>query len=105
MLNLHKDKAFFIQIKMARISKYINEYSKQSEEFAQKFNEKAMSLDLDTVENLQMKYGISNVLLCDTLKISLTVVSKWKNGERDLPDYYKINIYSFFKYLEESLKK
>lgn len=90
---------------MARISKYLNGYSEKSEEFAQKFSTDALSLNLDMIEDLQTKFGISNVLLCDTLKISLTVLSKWKNGERDLPDYYKISIYSFFKFLEQSTKK
>lgn len=89
---------------MARISKYLNEYTQKTEALAQNFSKEAMMLNLEMLESLQMQYGISNVLLCDTLKINLAVVSKWKNGERDLPDYYKINIYSFFKYLEDNLK-
>jgi DNA-binding transcriptional regulator YiaG len=90
---------------MARISKYINEYSETSETLAKEFYKEALDLTLEQLEALQTKYGISNVVLCDTLKISMTVLSKWKHGERDLADYYKINIYSFFKFLEEKTKR
>jgi hypothetical protein len=88
---------------MARISKYINGYTEKSEELAQKFSEDINVFSLEYLEDKQQKYGISNVLLCNTLKISITVLSKWKNGVTQLPDYYKINIYCFFKYLEENL--
>jgi DNA-binding transcriptional regulator YiaG len=85
---------------MARISKYKNQFSETSELLSKKFEKEAQILTLDMIEELQFKYGISNVLLCNTLKISTTVLSKWKTGERDLPDYYKVNIYCYFKYLE-----
>jgi DNA-binding transcriptional regulator YiaG len=85
---------------MARISKYKNQFSEKSELLSKKFEKEAQILTLDMIEELQFKYGISNVLLCNTLKISTTVLSKWKTGERDLPDYYKVNIYCYFKYLE-----
>ena len=89
---------------MARISKYINEYTSKSEELAQRFSNEINFFTLEYLEEKQLKFGISNVLLCSTLKISMTVLSKWKNGVTQLPDYYKINIYSFFKYLEENYK-
>jgi DNA-binding transcriptional regulator YiaG len=89
---------------MARISKYLSAYTEKSEALAKEFSKSGVSINLEEVEALQMKYGISNVLLSDTLKISLGVLSKWKNGERDLPEYYKINIHCFFKYLEEHYK-
>jgi DNA-binding transcriptional regulator YiaG len=85
---------------MARISKYKNQFSEKSELLSKKFEKEAQILTLDMIEELQFKYGISNVLLCNTLKISTTVLSKWKTGERELPDYYKVNIYCYFKYLE-----
>jgi DNA-binding transcriptional regulator YiaG len=85
---------------MARISKYKNQFSEKSEMLSKKFEKEAQTMTLDMIEELQNKYGISNVLLCDTLKISTTVLSKWKTGERELPDYYKVNIYCYFKYLE-----
>ncbi len=90
---------------MARISKYINDYTEKSEEIAKEFSGSAISLSLEDLEALQTKFGISNVLLGETLKISLGVLSKWKTGERDLPDYYKINIYCFFKYLADKMEK
>jgi DNA-binding transcriptional regulator YiaG len=85
---------------MARISKYKNQFSEKSEMLSRKFEKEAQTLTLDMIEELQIKYGISNVLLCGTLKISIAVLSRWKNGERELPDYYKVNIYCYFKYLE-----
>jgi DNA-binding transcriptional regulator YiaG len=87
---------------MARISKYKNQFSEKSELLSKKFEKEAQTLTLDMIEELQFKYGISNVFLCDTLKISTTVLSKWKTGERDLPDYYKVNIYCYFKYLADN---
>jgi DNA-binding transcriptional regulator YiaG len=85
---------------MARISKYKNQITEKSEMLSKKFEKEAQILTLDMIEALQIKYGISNVLLCDTLRISIAVLSRWKNGERELPDYYKVNIYCYFKYLE-----
>jgi hypothetical protein len=89
---------------MARISKYINEYTSKSEELIQKFSNENEVFSLQFLEDKQQKFGISNVLLCDALKISITVLSKWKNGVTELPDYYKISIYSFLKYLEDNHK-
>jgi DNA-binding transcriptional regulator YiaG len=91
-----------VKSEMARISKYKNQFSEKSELLSKKFEQEAQTLTLDMIEELQFKYGISNVLLCETLKISTTVLSKWKTGERDLPDYYKVNIYCYFKYLGDN---
>ena len=85
---------------MARISKYKNQITEKSETLSKRFEKEAQTITLDMIEALQIKYGISNVLLCDTLRISIAVLSRWKNGERELPDYYKVNIYCYFKYLE-----
>ena len=89
---------------MARISKYKNQFTEKSEILSKKFEKEAQTLTLDMIEELQLKYGISNVLLCDTLKISTTVLSKWKNGVTELPNYYKVNVYCYFKYLEREQK-
>jgi hypothetical protein len=85
---------------MARISKYVNQYTENSLLISETFRKEALNITLEKVEELQFRYGISNVLLCESLKISLSVLSKWKNEGTMLPDYYKISIYSYFKHIE-----
>jgi hypothetical protein len=100
----------FFKKKAHKIGKYVRKgrffcpHDLHSVFFTKGDSKSAVSINLEEVEALQMKYGISNVLLSNTLKISLGVLSKWKNGERELPECYKINIYCFFKYLEEHVK-
>jgi hypothetical protein len=89
---------------MAMISKYKNRNSKSSNELGETFKREALSLTLEDIEALQELHGISNVDIEQHLRISLSVLSRWKNKKTELPDYYKISLYAFFKYLEREGK-
>lgn len=89
---------------MAMISKYTNENSDWSNQIGEEFTEKALLMTLEEVEQKQEKYGVSNIDLEKHLKISVSVLSRWKNKKKEIPEYYKISIYAFFKYLEENMK-
>lgn len=90
---------------MAMISKYKNENTDWSNEKGEEFTINALSMTLDEVEQNQKKYGISNIDLENHLKISVSVLSRWKNKKKEIPEYYKISIYAFFKYLESNFNK
>jgi hypothetical protein len=87
---------------MAMISKYKNDNSDWSNQMGEEFTAKALRMTLEEVEQQQEKYGVSNVDIEKHLKISISVLSRWKNKKTELPEYYKISLYAFFKYLEES---
>jgi hypothetical protein len=87
---------------MAMISKYKNDNSEWSNQMGEEFTAKALRMTLEEVEQQQEKYGVSNVDIEKHLKISISVLSRWKNKKTELPEYYKISLYAFFKYLEES---
>ena len=86
---------------MAMISKYKNDNSDWSNQMGEEFTAKALQLTLEEVEQQQEKYGVSNVDIEKHLKISISVLSRWKNKKTELPEYYKISLYAFFKYLED----
>ena len=85
---------------MAGVSIYENENSKKSIKLGKQFKDEVFSLSLEEVENLQMRFGVSNVELSQTLGISMATISRWKTGKTELAKYYKVNIYCYFKYLE-----
>jgi hypothetical protein len=87
---------------MAMISKYKNDNSEWSNQMGEEFTAKALRMTLEEVEQQQEKYGVSNVDIEKHLKISISVLSRWKNKKTELPEYYKISLYAFFKYLEDS---
>jgi hypothetical protein len=86
---------------MAMISKYRNDQSDWSNAQGEEFRTKALLMTLEEVEQQQEKYGISNIDIEKHLKISVSVLSRWKNKKTELPEYYKISLYGFFKYLGE----
>jgi hypothetical protein len=86
---------------MAMISKYKNDNSEWSNQMGEEFTAKALRMTLEEVEQQQEKYGVSNVDIEKHLKISISVLSRWKNKKTELPEYYKISLYAFFKYLED----
>jgi DNA-binding transcriptional regulator YiaG len=90
---------------MARISKYENTRTEKSITLATQLNRIATQISIEEIENLQMKYGISDGQLADFLEIQRSIISLWKSGKRGLPKYYLINIFLLFKYLDDKMEK
>jgi DNA-binding transcriptional regulator YiaG len=85
---------------MARISKFQNEFTEISKSLSETFKKEAIEMQIEEINSLQTKFGLSDTELSKILEIEVASVSRWKNGKYELPAYYKIAICALFKYLE-----
>jgi DNA-binding transcriptional regulator YiaG len=69
---------------MARISQFVNQYTKSSIELSEEFKSECSKLTLEKTKELQKKYGVSNAELSRILEIEEASVSRWKNGKYNL---------------------